>query len=192
MKGYCDICHKVIDEAEIFRFGESIVCNTCYLELKEDLGLDFSEAIWKINPRQPEKKEKLPEPKIYTVHDEATLSCPCGQRYIIKNAFKPKEKTEPENKKFLIMKEGIIYDLNKIDMIEGLKLDFFRADYFLTRKESKPYLCQICLLFDTCQNNFDYECIEASDFLFNKETIFTVKDDFLDSLIKKNNKALRG
>lgn len=101
--------------------------------------------------------------------------------------------TEPkkENKRFLIMKEGVIYDLNKIDMIESLKLDFFRADYNLTRKKSKPYLCQICKLNETCQNNFDYECIEASDFLFNKDTIFTVKDDFLDSLIKKSNIGLR-
>ncbi|GAH50829.1 unnamed protein product [marine sediment metagenome] len=121
------------------------------------------------------------------------------------------------------MKEGVIYDLNKIDMIEGLKLDFFRVDYFLTRKESKPYLCQICKLNEICQNDFDYECIEASDFLFKprkmrcitcgeneaindsykecegciikhakKSIVYTVKDDFLDSLIKKNNKALRG
>jgi len=28
-------------------------------------------------------------------------------------------------------------------------------------------LCAICRLRDTCQNNFDYECVEASDFLFS-------------------------
>ncbi|QYW08108.1 hypothetical protein 15570_00011 [Lokiarchaeota virus WyrdV1] len=99
---------------------------------------------------------------------------------------------ERENKKFLIMKEGAIYDLNKIDQISKLKLDFFCFDYYLNRKESRPYLCQICKLNETCQNNFDYECVETSDFLFNAKTIFTVKDDFLDSLIKKSNKALRG
>ena len=57
------------------------------------------------------------------------------------------------------------------------------------------YLCSICKLKDTCQNNFDYECIEASDFLFRVKDnlkVYTVKDEFLDSLTNKSNKALRG
>jgi len=63
----------------------------------------------------------------------------------------------------------------------------------LSEYNSKRYLCSICKLKDTCQNNFDYECIEASDFLFKPKSItYTVKDDFLDSLIDKNHNALRG
>ena len=85
---------------------------------------------------------------------------------------------EKKDKKFLILKEGIVYDL--------------KTDKPSVRKKSKPYLCQICKLTETCQNNFDYECVEASDFLFTPNNIFTVKDDFLDSLIDKTNKALRG
>ena len=53
--------------------------------------------------------------------------------------------------------------------------------------------CKVCKLNETCQGNFDYECVEASDFLYGVEIIiYTVKDDFLDSLINKSNKALRG
>ena len=53
--------------------------------------------------------------------------------------------------------------------------------------------CKICKLNKTCQMNFDYECIEASDFLYSIEIkSYTVKDNFLDSLINKSNKALRG
>ena len=70
--------------------------------------------------------------------------------------------------------------------------EFLKLKFNFFRKKSKPYLCQICKLNETCQNNFDYECVEASDFLFTPNNIFTVKDDFLDSLIDKTNKALRG
>lgn len=34
MKGYCIDCGKVIDETEIFKFGELIVCYGCYVKLK--------------------------------------------------------------------------------------------------------------------------------------------------------------
>lgn len=60
------------------------------------------------------------------------------------------------------------------------------------RKNVRPYLCSICKLSFTCKT-FDYDCVEASDFLFKpKLKVYTVKDDFLDSLTNKSNKALRG
>lgn len=65
----------------------------------------------------------------------------------------------------------------------------------------KRYLCFICKLNETCQNNFDYECVETSDFLFKpKSKTYIVEDDSLDKFVKKagytlddhNGKELRG
>lgn len=56
----------------------------------------------------------------------------------------------------------------------------------------RGFLCAICRINVVCRD-FDYECVEASDFLFTpKSKTFKVKDKFLDSLIDKDNKALRG
>ena len=81
----------------------------------------------------------------------------------------------------------------KLTMIDYfLRLDFLRVDYNLTRKESRPYLCQICRLCETCQNNFDYECVETSDFLYRKGD----RDDYkrvvkeLDGIFVDEPKAL--
>jgi hypothetical protein len=80
--------------------------------------------------------------------------------------------------------------IDETEIVRFGKLIICRGCY---SKLNKKELCQICKLNETCQNNFDYECIEASDFLFKpKSKIYTVKDDFLDSLTNKDNKALRG
>ena len=60
------------------------------------------------------KTEKKSEPKIFTVHDEATLNCPCGQQYIIKNGFKLTELGYVDAK-FDLYSWGKDYDIGNSD-----------------------------------------------------------------------------
>jgi hypothetical protein len=69
----------------------------------------------------------------------------------------------------------------------------------------KKDLCKVCKLKDNCLE-FDYECIEASDFMYgfdittyNKmlskkinSIVFRVNDTYINSLIDKKHIALRG
>lgn len=121
----------------------------------------------------------LSEQDLDTNEYKSPLGCSCGNNaFYITLGYGEKDSNR---------KVGKISRSGKLKMRSG-EID---PDPYLTRKESKPCLCQICKVCETCQNNFDYECIEASDFIFTLENIFTAKEEFLDSLIKKTNKAMR-
>ncbi|GAH76115.1 unnamed protein product [marine sediment metagenome] len=148
----CDECGEKVREIFTINPNELLIkrelCRECYCKTFEslsDLLKMFAERIECNNEAWCKAYQPISE-----VNETCNVILKCSE-FKFKNNEAVNWNAIKENKRFLVMKEGVIYDLNKIDMIEGLKLDFFRVDYFLTRKESKPYLCQICKLNEICQ-----------------------------------------
>lgn len=198
MKGYCENCKKVIDETETYTVNHLVVCYECFGKLKGNKVISY--GTWKKmtrKERKASKKSMIAYENFYEAnkHKECVI---CGMNNGLYEIHKINDgKYCFDGETVLLCGECISRNDSFLDLFQVASNIFIKP---------KRYLCSICRLNKTCQNNFDYECVEASDFLYRKgdkddykrvikelEKTYTVKDDFLDSLIgKKDNKALRG
>lgn len=228
MKGYCENCNKVIDETETktYTVNHLVVCHGCFDKLEGNKVISF--GTWKKMTRK-ERKASRKDMTAYEMFHEANKNKECvicGMNNPLYEVHRINDgKYCYDGETVLLCGECITNNGNFNDLFL-VASNVFRdnkdmVDYDLTRKASKPYLCQICKLCETCQNNFDYECTETNDFLYRRPTkesdcirdyekvvkeleltkIFTEKkDDEIEKLVKdkgytlddKDHNALRG
>ena len=210
MKGYCGNCKKVIDEPETYTVNHLVVCHGCFDKLKGNKVISYG-TVKKMTRK--ERKASRKDMTAYESFHEANKDKEC----VICGMNNPLYEIHKINDgKYCFDGETVLLCGNCITN-NGEFDDLFQVagKVFIDNKgeikikpKAKPYLCQICKLNETCQNNFDYECVEASDFLYRKgdrddyervvkefKKTYTTKDAlFLDKIDfpDKDHNALRG
>lgn len=173
MKGYCENCNKVIDETETYTVNHLVVCHGCFDELEGNKVISF--GTWKKMTRKERKASRISWSAYEKFHEaNKDKECViCGMNMGLYEVHKINDGKYCYDGETVLLCGSCITNNGDFEDLFQVASSVFRdnkdmVDNDLTRKESRPYLCQICKLCETCQNNFDYECVEASDFLYRK------------------------
>lgn len=175
MKGYCENCNAVIDETETYTVNHLVVCHDCFDKLEGNKVISF--GTWKKMTRK-ERKASRKDMTAYEMFHEANKDKECvicGMNNSLYEIHRINDGKYCYDGETVLLCGNCISNNNPFDdLFQVASNVFIKGDGKISVKSKpKPYLCSICRLRDICID-FDYECVEASDFLYRKGD----KDDY--------------